>query len=259
MDVSIMKKYIIIPLVLVFFSIFACGGYFEGQCYTSTVTKLSVEVIKKLAELGKTKGSKAVGLELVKHAEGLSPEAKAVFFDSSYVKILVEQKRITPSMSEEILKNLSGVPGFRSALSKMCGMSEAKTAGHGFEVLTANALQKKGYQVVAIGERFNDGIKTAATDIDLIVEKGANKYIFELKNYHPSSIDNNALINFRGDMQSLNAYAKENRNVKSIFAISSRPNDQNVEKLLEATAKSQNVKILYGDSDTIAMLVEMLK
>lgn len=252
-------KFITIPLVVSFFSIFLCGAFFEAQCFTTSVTKLSLSVIKKLAELGKTNGSKTVEIELAKHAGELGAPARVVFFESTYAKILVEQKRITPEQSEEILKNLSGVPGFKSALSKMCGMSEAKAVGHGFEVMTANALKKKGYQVLAVGERFDDGIKSAATDIDLIVSKGQKIFAFELKNYQPSSIDYNALINFRGDMQSLNAYAKTNTNVRSFFAISSRPRDPNVEKLLEATAKSQNVKIIYGDSETIPTLLEVLK
>lgn len=226
----------------------------------SIAGKLSIEGIKKLAALGKTTGSKSVGQELRRLSKGLSVDEEKVFLTSSYLKILVEQGRLGARESEEFLQHLKNVPGFKEALSKMCGISDAKAIGHGFEVRTANSLAKKGYEIKGIGVQFKDGIKSAPTDIDIIAEKGGKQFIFELKKYSSNNIDYNALINFRGDMQSLNAYVKQHKNVKSFFVISSQPTDPAIQKLLEATAKSQNVKLLSDvDSNTIPSLLESLK
>lgn len=231
----------------------------ESHAFVGQVLKISTKTAIKLAQLGKTKGSKYVGEELMKLAEKVPAAQRLRFIEHSYAEILVRQGRLTAAQADDIVRNLSGTPGFRSALSKMSGISDAKASGHGFEVLTANALKKSGYDIVAIGQRFDDGIKNAMTDIDLIAKKGRTTYIFELKNYRPQSIDHNALINFRGDMQSLNAYARQNSNVRSIFAISSRPVDKGTEALLQAAAKSQNVQLFYGDSNSIPMMLEMMK
>ncbi|MDY4510573.1 hypothetical protein, partial [Streptococcus hyovaginalis] len=84
-------------------------------------------------------------------------------------------------------------------------------------------------------------------------------YIFEMKNYSPTSITSNSLINFRADMQTLNSYANKNENVKSIFVISSKPMDINQDKLLKAAAASQNVELIYADAYTLPILLEALK
>ena len=231
----------------------------DSDALVASAVRLPVNTIKQLARLGKTSGSKELGANLIRLSEKLPEAQRLAFLEQAYVDILVRQGRLSARKADEVIKNLSGTPGFRSALSKMSGISEAKASGHGFEVLAANALKKNGYKILAIGQRFDDGIKNAMTDIDLIAKKGSRTCIFELKNYHPQSIDYNALINFRGDMQSLNAYAGKHANVRSFFVISSRPVDNNIDKLLRAAAKSQNVELLYADVDTLPMLLEVLK
>ena len=232
----------------------------ESYAFVKTITKISVKVAEELGVLGKNSGSSAVANELFKLAKNVPPELKEKFFESSYLKILVAQNRLPASMEDEILKNLSGVPGFKSTLSKMVGkpgVNDAKAVGHGFEILAANEFKKKGYNILSIGERFNDGIKSAPTDIDLIISKGRTKYVFELKNYNPYDYNNNTLIQFRSKMESLEAYAKANDNVKPFFVISNKPADKKNVALLEAYAKYHNVKILYADSETLPMLLEL--
>lgn len=230
----------------------------NADCFVNAIPKLSTEVIKKLAGLGKGYGAKAVGTELAQYAAKVPNNVRDEFLESTYLRVLVEQGRLTPGKAEELFANLAKVPGFRSSLSKMCGMSDAKAVGHGYEVMLASSLKKKGYKIIEIGQRYDDGIKAAATDIDLVTSKGGNKYIFELKNYQPSNIDHNSVINFRADMQSLNSYASKNPGTKSFFVISNKPADPNIEKLLEAHAKAQNVKIIYGDSDVIPILLDTM-
>lgn len=245
---------LITVLILIFFLEVS-----KSQAFVSITLKISAEVAEQLAELGMSKGSKEVGSILHKMAAQLPDVQRVIFLEQAYVLILVKQGRLTSQQADEIIRNLSGTPGLQKTLSKMCGMNNSKASGHSFEVLAANELKKSGYEIIEIGKIFDDGIKNAVTDIDIVAKKGNTTYIFEMKNYSPTSITSNSLINFRADMQTLNSYANKNENVKSIFVISSKPMDINQDKLLKAAAKSQNIELIYADAYTLPILLEALK
>lgn len=198
------------------------------------LSELSIEAIKSLALLGKTKGSASVAKELGVMAENVPSALRARFFESAYAKILVEQGRISPTQADEWIKNLSSIPGFRNTMSKMVGASDYKSVGHLFELNMANQLHKSGYKIVSIGEKYNDAIKLGKTDIDIIARKGHDTFIFELKNYDSRLISFKEVNNFERDMQTLGAYASEHKGVVPVFISKNIPADKTIKRILDA-------------------------
>jgi hypothetical protein len=103
--------------------------------------------------------------------------------EDAFIRISVKQGKISEELAEELSNNLSGVPGYREALSKIAGNSVNKTSGHLFELTIANNRKKLGNKIIAISKPYNDGIKSHVTDIDLIYKKGEQLYATEVKAY----------------------------------------------------------------------------
>lgn len=234
----------------------------ESQAFMGAIKsagELSLEAIKSLAIVGKTKGSSAIAKELAELASKVPTAQRAKFFESAYAKILVQQNRISIKQADEWVKNLASVPGFRNTLSKMAGKSDDKYIGHFFELSTANQLAKNNYKIVAIGEKYNDTIKMAATDIDIVARKGGKTFAFELKNYDPKKIGFKEVNEFEKDMKSLKVYSSEHANTSPIFLSRNVPSDPTIANVLKAYGKANNVKVLFGEPDVAVRMLELLK
>lgn len=233
-----------------------------------SVIELSIPAIKSIAALGKDKGSKYVANELAREFARLAKTTPAsqmkYFYEVNYLKILSQQKRISPAQMEEYFKNLKDVKGFRSTLSKMVGKNTSlgtnvNAIGHGFELEVANTLAKSKFKVLSLGDKFDDGIKLAKTDIDILAEKGGKKFAFELKNYNNTYFKIEERAKFYGDIKSMGAYAKQNKDTQSVFLMKNIP-DKDTMAHLVAMGKSENVLVGFGDPSTfIKMFLEGVK
>jgi len=239
-----MKK--IIPLFLLL-NIFIVQDCFAYVSMIKNGADISYDLITKLARIGKTKGSSDVAKELALISDNVPVTKRAVFYEAAYTKILVEQNRISKIQADEWHRNLSGIPGYRNTLSKMCGTSIENTVGHRFELDTANSLVKNNFSVIEIGKKFNDGRKLGSTDIDIIAIKEKTTYIFELKNYNRNNFDFETINKFSEDMMSLKSYATQNINSVPIMIIKNKPADRTFEQLIKAHGQHHGVKIIYGE------------
>lgn len=224
-----------------------------------------IKFIKELAHIGETKGTKYVMEALEQGAKGLSGAARTKYIQKNLLKVLVAQKRISKTQADEWMRNLGNVPGFEKALSKMAGLSDIKTVGHGFELETANALHRAGYKIVEIGKVFKDGVKHGTTDIDLIASKGSKTFIFELKNYKPKNLD---LLNppkdirpidvIRNDMETLKAYKTENPETIPVFIFKNKPPNRTSIDVINTYGEKNDVKVLYGDPSAIVQNLDLM-
>lgn len=256
---NLVKKVALVLIPCFFITAAYCEPVYAIVGAVKNLSELSIEAIKSLAILGKTKGSASVAKELAALSEKVPSALRAKFFESAYAKILVEQGRISPTQADEWIKNLSSISGFRNTMSKMVGASDHKFVGHLFEMNMANQLHKSGYKIVSIGEKYNDAIKLGESDIDIIAKKGKTTFIFELKNYDSRLINFKEVNNFERDMQTLAAYASEHNGVVPVFISKNVPANKTIKEILDAYGEKNNVNVLYGDPTIATKALELLK
>lgn len=180
----------------------------------------------------------------------------AEVLEDTYIRIVLKQGKISLKEAGEIFANLKGVSGFRSALSKVAGVSQAKTIGHLNELRIANESVKKGFKVLAIGENFKDGVKRI-TDIDILIKKKGKTFAIEAKDYASDSIF--PMDSFRADMDTLVAYKKQHgKSGVPVFSITNPPGDPATRKLLEKEAKRRGVELIYGSPEEQIHLINQL-
>lgn len=202
------------------------------------------EIIRLSKIAGEQNGTRKVG-ELL-GTQKLSNEV----LEDTFIRIAVHQGRLDRSEAEKMFLNLTGVPGFRTTLRKIIGNSDVGTAGHLYELKLANHAVSKGFKVIAIGEKFDDGLKRAPTDIDVILRRGDKTLAIEAKNYGSSSMI--PMDRYRTDLDSLVAYrkARAEQNTVLIFSVANRPEKESYLKALKSAAKERDVELIFGDAQT---------
>lgn len=211
------------------------------------------EEIARLASLGnKTGGTKEIGQILGRR--NLPPSV----LEDAYMRIAIQQEKITRLEAEGMMIRLNGTPGFRSTISKIVGNSDVKTSGHLHELRIADNAAQNGYKVKGIGETFNDGKKISSTDIDILLEKNGRVVAIEAKNYSPNTPI--PMDKFRADMDSLVEYAKRNPSgrVLNIFSVANKPGDEQAWKLLNLEAERRGVQLIEGSPEQQIILIERL-
>jgi hypothetical protein len=212
----------------------------------------------KIVELAKI-AEKTGGTEDVRKVLGRMNLSNEVLEDT-FARILVVQGRVPSEEAEGWIRRLSGVPGFRSAMSKSMGASPAKTAGHFNEIRFADNAAQANIRVKDIGFLFNDSYKKGVTDIDIVLEKNGHLVAVEAKDY--LSTTPIPLDSFRADMLSLAEFrrANPNSNVVPVFWITNKPSDPQVWKLLEAAAEQHKVELIVGSpSEAIHQIPLLLR
>ncbi len=200
----------------------------------------NLEIIKLSKISDEVSGTRKIGIYLGE--KKLSKEA----LEDTYVRIAIHQKKLSRVEAEEFYKHLHGVDGFRGTLSKVIGNSPQKTAGHLNELRIANNASRNGFKTVGIGVKYQDGLKKAPTDIDIILKKDSKTFIIEAKDY--SSTTKLPLDKYRADLDTLNVYKKEHNTerVIAIFSITNKPKNERYLKLLKKEAKRRNVELIFG-------------
>ncbi len=182
----------------------------------------------------------------------------AIVLDDAYMRIVVSQERLGRSEAESLMLSLRETPGLRSTLSKIAGANGAKTAGHLNELRIAGAGAANGFAVRGIGVPFNDKLKRAPTDIDLLMGLRGRTLAVEAKDYLPDTPI--PLDVFRADMDSLVQYRKfyPVDRVIPVFTVTNKPNDAAVARLLEQAAQQRGVELVYGNPEEQVYLMRVL-
>ncbi|MCK2097632.1 hypothetical protein [Thauera aromatica] len=209
------------------------------------------EIVRLARLAAETKGTIRVGEELGRL--NLPNEV----LEDAFLRIAVHQGRILRAEAEGMFSRLTGVPGFRTTLRKVVGNSEVGTAGHLYELRLADSAAGRGIKVLGIGEKFDDGLKQAPTDIDVLLQHRRTTFAIEAKNYAPSTMM--PLDRYRADLDSLVAYRRENGNqVVPIFSMSNRPEDARHLKLLQHEAKKRQVELIFGSAEESVEQIKLL-
>lgn len=182
--------------------------------------------------------------------------------EDAFVRIAIYNNRISKIEGEKIFVNLRRTEGFRSTLSKINGVNPLQLKGHLNELRIANNAAENGFDVLAIGKKFDDSIKRNLTDMDIIIKKNNKIFAVEAKDWEQILPDN--LITIRKDMDSLVSYKQNiDKNTNMIFSFTNKPTDPSVAKIIEAEANKRGINIIYGDPESqiyqIDMLVSILK
>ena len=207
--------------------------------------------IARLARIaGEAKGTKTVGKIL--GAQNLPNDV----LEDAYVRIAVQQNRLSREEAEGMFERLRGTQGFRRTLAKVIGNGDAMTTGHLNELRIADNAAQHGFRVQGIGVLFSDGVKGAPTDIDVVLEKAGKVIAMEAKDYSPTTPI--PLEEFRADMVSLSEYALRQapRRVISVFSLTIKPSSATTLRILEKEADRHGIQLLFG---TPEQLVEQVK
>ncbi len=169
--------------------------------------------------------------------------------EDAYLRMIVHQNRLSRKEAEGIYEALRGTDGFRTTLRKVAGANDAMSTGHLNELRIARSGIDNGLKVRGIGVRFDDQLKKAATDIDVLMEYRGRTLAVEAKDYqHDTRIP---LDSFRADMDSLVQYGKlrPEEKVLPVFTITNKPGDKATLKLLEAAARQRGIALSFGSPD----------
>ncbi len=212
----------------------------ETRSLDTAADVLPRKKIRELSKLSDDLAPKAVWKEIQKM--NLTPVQQ----DAVYLRIAIRQNKLSKKEAARMFKNLAGKKGFREGLSKVIGNSKAKTRGHLNELRIANHASEKGFEVVEIGKRFNDGIKRGDSDIDIMLRKNGQDIVIEAKQY--SKKTKMPLDKFRGDLDTLRAYetSHPNKNVLKVFTFTKKPQSKDLLRQYEFWAKKKGVKLIFG-------------
>jgi hypothetical protein len=214
---------------------------------------LPAEKIEEFARIAMKPG----GTKIVRDEIGKMNLPEEVIEDA-FARILVNQHRVERTEADGWMRRLSRAPGFKGAMSKSMGASEANTIGHLNEVRIADAAAQANFKVHGIGVRFKDPNKKGDTDIDVLLERNGKLFAIEAKAYPADAVI--PMDTFRADMLTLAEFRKANpqKQVVPVFAITNKPTNSDVWKLLEHSAKGHGVEPLTGSADDVVLQLPLL-
>ena len=156
-----------------------------------------------------------------------------------------------------MFSRLSDTPGFRTTLRKIIGNNAMGTAGHLNELRIADTASKHRFTVIQIGEKFDDGVKQAPTDIDIVLKKGSKYFAIEAKNNAPTTYI--PMDKYRADLDTLVIYKNKHPNTLiPIFSITDEPGDPlHLQKLIHE-ADIRNVQLIFGSPQEQVVKIKLL-
>jgi hypothetical protein len=179
--------------------------------------------------------------------------------EDTFLRIAVQQDRLDRREAEAFFRHLQGKEGFRTTLRKAIGNSNVGTVGHLNELRIANEAATHGFEVRAIGLKFDDPSKPGGlTDIDVLLKRKGKLVAIEAKAY---AEDTPILPDkFRGDMETLVNFKTSRlpEEVIPIFSMTNRPADDRVWRLLEEAAVSRRVELITGPPEQQIHLIKQL-
>ena len=179
--------------------------------------------------------------------------------EDSYLRIAVHQKKLSSDEAKSMFTNLKGTEGFSSTLSKVIGNNIQGTKGHLNELRIANSASKSGFKVVAIGKKFNDGVKNSLTDIDILLRKNNKDILIEAKKYSPDT--KMPIEKFKSDLDTLVIYGNKISKSKSmkVFSFTEKPTNRELLKQYQFWADKKGVQLIFGTPEEQVEQIKMLE
>ena len=251
-----------IPIVLVFLLIATP----QADAFWGFVSKTTYKITKI------TKNTKALPDDEIIKLSKLSDEAKGAskigkklddldlpndVLEDTYMRIAIHQKKVTRKEAEGMFNRLSDIPGFRTTLRKVIGNNPKGTAGHLNELRIADTAYQHRFTVIQIGEKFDDGVKQAPTDIDIVLKKGAKYFAIEAKNNAPTTYI--PMDKYRADLDTLVIFKNKHPNALiPIFSITDEPVDPLYLQKLIHEAEIRNVQLIFGSPQEQVVKIKLL-
>ena len=229
----------------------------QASAFKSTIfyhgTRLADNTIEYLSNLARQpKGPAKVGSFLGK--ERLTPEG----IEDALLRIAVRNGVIPEDEALGMFSRLSGVKGFSSTLRKVMANKQPMTQGHLNELRIADSASQRGFSVLGIGQKFDDGIKKALADIDVVVEKNGTVFALEAKDYAAKT--RLPMDQFRADMETLREYktALNKERVIPVFSVTRMPDSpQDWQRLLNAA--EPDIRVIVGSPDEQAVILRFIE
>ena len=231
---------------------FATKTTYKITKISKSTKALPADEIIRLSKISdEAKGTVMVGRELSKL--GLPNEV----LEDAIMRIAIYQKKVTRIEAEGMFVRLNGTPGFGTTLRKVIGNNAVGTAGHLNELRIADTASMHRFKVLKIGASFDDGLKKAPTDIDIVLQKGEKYFAIEAKNY--ASTTKIPMDMFRADLDTLVMYKQKNpNNIIPIFAITNKPNDTRYLIILKHETEKRGVQLVIGSPQGVIEQVKLL-
>ena len=211
-----------------------------------------VEECVKLIKSGKPGALGEVRLILGKVFKNpnLTARERDLLLNDAYLRIAQKAGRISAQEADDAFRLLKDSEGLHALVRKCCTMNMNQAAGHLYEFRQAVAFQKKGFNVIGIGIKYSDGLKSAPTDLDLLVQKGNRIFLVESKHYTtgfgaPDVIraDADSLVNLKAF---LGTELGGSKNITPIFTFVAEP-----KPLLAKQLQMKGIPYLVGESEEL--------
>ncbi len=257
------KRWVFVCVAGVLF-ILTLAGPLNVEAGWSLVTKLDdvFRVSRSCVKLGRLPGAiptskvddlarmcrKPGGLKEVGKMLGKQKYADDVLEDA-YFRIAIKNKVLLPDEGTVMFRRLQGTEGLRPTLRKINSLSPPQVKGHLQELRIASHAKERGFDVVALGRRYDDGLKRADTDVDVLLKKGKSIFAIESKAYKGEV----PLDMVRADVDSLLVYAKQNKGVIPVFATQNKST-----KAMKKIMKRKKCEFISGSPEELAILLDHL-
>ena len=229
----------------------------QASPFKSTIfyhgTRLADNTIEYLSTLARQpNGPAKVGNFLGK--ERLTTEG----IEDALLRIAARNGVIPEDEALGMFSRLSGVRGFSSTLRKVMGNKHPMAQGHLNELRIADSAAQRGFSVLGIGQKFDDGIKKALSDIDVVVEKNGTVFVLEAKDY--AAKGRYPMDQFRADLETLRQYktALNRERVIPVFSVTRMPDSpQDWQRLLKAA--DPDIRVIVGSPDEQAVILRFIE
>jgi len=241
----------------------------SANAYSGTVTKVAIKTYSAISKSSKVLPDGEIA-KLSKISDGIQGTKQVKKYigklnlpqdvrEDLYLRIAVHQKKLTQNEAKSMFSNLKAKEGFSSTLSKVIGNNVQGTKGHLNELRIANSASNSGFEVVAIGKKFNDGIKNSLTDIDVLLRKNNKDILIEAKKYSPDT--KMPIDKFKSDLDTLIIYGNNISKGKSIkvFSFTEKPTSSELLKQYQFWADKKDVQLIFGTPTQQIEQIKMLE
>ena len=237
----------------------AYGFFGGGVKVASTIAKITPnprtlpddEIVRLSRLSGEVRGTAKVGGELGRL------NLPQDILEDTFLRIAIHQNKLSRNEAELMFRNLTGVPGFSSTLRKIIGNNEVGARGHLFELRMASEGVEGGFVARAIGQKFDDGLKRAPTDIDIILERGGRLIAIEAKNYGTNT--RISLDMYRADLDTLVAFRTSgNNDARLFFSMANPPVNSDYLRRLKYEAAQRDIELVFGNARSSILQIRQL-
>ena len=201
------------------------------------------EIIDLAAKSQKVGGLEEVGQILGKRNLGDS------VLEDTFLRMAVKNRRLDEDAAKKAFTELSGTPGLRTLARKINSVNGLQAKGHIQELMVGLRAKERGLDVVEFGKRFDDGIKNAATDIDLVLRSRGKSLAVESKAWS-SDVPMDMI---RKDADSLSVFCRVSKDTKPVFCFETSPS-----LIVRKELTRRAIDLVEGTPDEIAAQLEWL-